>query len=176
MLGKTARPEIYCPREYRLHVCTHSHDIQRSHEKVIQAHLQGGGAVGEIRIEVTEVTEERNSEEEKSDTTDRGSCQIGFVGSGWCDWWEQLGWINRRNWLGCLFDYSEWVVLFAENPTVNTIDVVIDGIRSEQFHTPPTNMHVALRARHMVATPVLLDHDSAFWALLDVAVTLSPTI
>jgi hypothetical protein len=61
-------------------------------------------------------------------------------------------------------------------PTVNTIHVAIDGIRSEHSHTPPTNMRVALRASHMVATPVLLDHDFAPWALLDVAVTLSPTI
>ena len=52
----------------------------------------------------------------------------------------------------------------------------IDAIRTEHPHTPPTNVRLALRASHMVATSVLFDHDFAFGALLDVRVTLGPTV
>jgi hypothetical protein len=78
-----------------------------------------------------------------------------------------LGW---PDWL------SERVVLFVVKPIVNNIHVAIDGICSERSRTPPTNMGVALRARHMVATPVLLDYDFASWAFLDIPVTISPAI
>jgi len=37
-------------------------------------------------------------------------------------------------------------------------------------------MRIALWASHMIAASVLLDQDAALWALLDVPVTLSPTL
>jgi len=63
-----------------------------------------------------------------------------------------------------------------QHTTVNKLHVVIDDIRREHPHTPPTNMRLTLRASHMVAAPVLLDQDFALWALLDVLVTLGPTL
>jgi len=105
-------------------------------------------------------------------------------GPGRFDWSEWLcgfkersvfGWVERPEWL-FLFESPEWIVRFFIHPTVSISHVGIDGIRSEHSHTPPTNVHLALRASHMVATSVLLDHDFAFWALLDVVVTLSPTV
>jgi len=52
--------------------------------------------------------------------------------------------------------------------------MVINVILGEHPHTPPTNMHRALRTSHVVAASVLLDKDFAIWALLDIAVTIRP--
>jgi len=57
---------------------------------------------------------------------------------------------------------------------VNELHVVINPVRRENSHTPPTDVRRALRTNHVVATSVLLDQDLALWALLDVLVTLSP--
>jgi len=59
---------------------------------------------------------------------------------------------------------------------MNEFHVFINLLRREDLHTPPTNMHPALWTGHMIATSILLDRDLALWTLLDVTVTLSPTI
>ena len=59
---------------------------------------------------------------------------------------------------------------------MNEFHVVVNLTRGEHPHTPPTNVHRALGASHMVAASVLLDQDFALWALLDVLVTLGPTV
>lgn len=58
---------------------------------------------------------------------------------------------------------------------MNNLHVVVNFVRGEDPHTPPTDVYLTLRTSHMVAASVLLDKDLALWALLDVLITLSPT-
>lgn len=62
------------------------------------------------------------------------------------------------------------------NTTVNSLHVVVNFLRREYPHTPPTNVCRAFRASHMVAASVLLYKDIALGALLNVLVTLSPAL
>ena len=71
---------------------------------------------------------------------------------------------------------APWQLVAIQHTTMSKFHVVINLTRTEHPQTPPTNMHRTLRASHMVTSSVLLDQDTALWALLDVLVLLSPTL
>jgi len=59
---------------------------------------------------------------------------------------------------------------------MDELHVIINRIRGEYSHAPPTNVRLTLGASHMITTSVLLDQDLALGTLPDVLVTLSPTL
>jgi len=64
----------------------------------------------------------------------------------------------------------------VQHTTMCQLHMVIDMLPREHPHTPPTNMRRALRTSHVVAASVLLDQDFATRALLDILVTIRPSL